>query len=418
MKVDRLNTGLIPLLVAVLFVLCADVAHSQGCWYGAETTDIRCCDRLLYKFSPGDSWSLHNMSIPNAQGSGSGLMDQYRTLADGTLVYRSKTLDSANPGAYGLSLSNFGPVAGVEIPNLPYVKPTSFLDSLRFELKTNGTRNAFASFSGCDPNRINPETTPCVHSDGYLFFLGNGANYPEELLIEVPDNRQYGPHYDGIAGSMNVSPGGGCITSPCWVAPTPGPYSAIPSTQNLHLYGQTGKSAPNSIDGLCGEDYSLCRGKTLYPRWAIVTHMPNGWFRRATREWWITGLEVWGCVAPTGLFYTLPPCRMLDTRTSGNPVLGSMTVWTYGKCGIPSTARAIVGNVTVVGISPGHLVLLPGDIEGGASTSTINWKTGQTKANNFTVRLAPQGNIRIVTDKYGTAQASAHVIIDVTGYYE
>lgn len=411
------------LLFLFLFISFSSSLSSQSCYYHPGTRNLKCCDRLLYKFSsPRDAWSLHNMMIPNSVGSGSGGMNQYRTLPNGTLVYRSKTIGNSNPSAAGLSLSNFGPQNGVDIPDLPYVKPWDWVDSLRFELKTNGTRGVFASYSGCNPDRSNPGASPCVNSDGYLFFLSpDGADYPEETLTVVPDTRRFGPHYDGVAGSYNASPDSlGCIGNPCWRAPKPAPYSAISSTENLKLYGQSrdGQGTPNSIDSLCGPDYSLCRGQKLYPRWAIITHWTNGWFRQAYREWWITGLEVWGCVAPTGLFYTVPPCRLLDTREDGYPVLGTRTVQVYGNCGIPTTARSIVGNVTVVGLSSGHLALLPLN-DPASSVSTINYTAGQTRANNFTVGIEPQnGMLKINTDKYGTLEVSAHVIIDVTGYYE
>ena len=53
-------------------------------------------------------------------------------------------------------------------------------------------------------------------------------------------------------------------------------------------------------------------------------------------------------------FYTVTPCRMLDTRAgaplaSGVPLLVSAA----GACGIPANARAVAVNVTTIAPPPG-----------------------------------------------------------------
>jgi hypothetical protein len=99
-------------------------------------------------------------------------------------------------------------------------------------------------------------------------------------------------------------------------------------------------------------------------------------------------------------FYTLAPCRVLDTRgaDTGGPALsaGTSRVFTIsGNCGIPPTAKAVSFNVTVTETSDsGHLSLYPG----GASTpptSTINYRAGQTRANNAILRLGTTGTLGV-----------------------
>ena len=97
-------------------------------------------------------------------------------------------------------------------------------------------------------------------------------------------------------------------------------------------------------------------------------------------------------LAPPQDFFTLAPCRALDTRQPGQgPALAAgieRTVTLAGLCGVPATAAAVAINVTVIGPGgAGHLELQPtGGIDGGAST--INFGPGQTRANNA---VAPLG---------------------------
>lgn len=122
-------------------------------------------------------------------------------------------------------------------------------------------------------------------------------------------------------------------------------------------------------------------------------------------------------------FSTLTPCRVLDTRGDdgplGGPVLApseSRVFPVAGSCGVPATARSVSVNVTVTQPSaPGYLSLFEG---GGAAplASTINFAPGQTRANNAVIRLASDGagTLAILNGSTG----SAHVILDVNGYFE
>jgi hypothetical protein len=52
-------------------------------------------------------------------------------------------------------------------------------------------------------------------------------------------------------------------------------------------------------------------------------------------------------------FYTLPPCRVVDTRFADGPALAANTTRTFAVagplCGVPGTAKAVAVNVTVTG---------------------------------------------------------------------
>jgi PQQ-like domain len=124
-------------------------------------------------------------------------------------------------------------------------------------------------------------------------------------------------------------------------------------------------------------------------------------------------------------FFTVAPCRLVDTRgpdgTFGGPVLqGSAARRLFpvagSRCGVPSTAVAVALNVTVVSPSgPGHLRLGPASFA--ASTSTINFVAGQTRANNAVVGLTgyPLGSLWVETHIF---PGTTHLVLDVTGYFE
>jgi hypothetical protein len=123
-----------------------------------------------------------------------------------------------------------------------------------------------------------------------------------------------------------------------------------------------------------------------------------------------------------GRFYTLTPCRLLDTRQPGQgPALTSglaRTITTVGKCGVPSSAAALVANVTVVlPTSSGHLTLEPGN-PAPASTSTLNFQGGQVRANNAVLPLAADGLGTSTLQPFLLDGGTVHVIVDVSGYFD
>jgi hypothetical protein len=121
----------------------------------------------------------------------------------------------------------------------------------------------------------------------------------------------------------------------------------------------------------------------------------------------------------SGSFFTVTPCRLLDTRQPGQgPALASgaaRLLSVPGACAIPPTASAVAINVTVTdGTGGGHLILFPG---GGAvpGTSTLNFRAGQTRANNAVVGLGADGDLGLLAAVGG---GSVQVIVDVVGYFE
>jgi len=118
-------------------------------------------------------------------------------------------------------------------------------------------------------------------------------------------------------------------------------------------------------------------------------------------------------------FFTVTPCRVADTRDPagpfGGPALAAGVERLFvlaSRCGIPATAKAVSLNVTVTSpAAPGFVVLYPGGASA-PSVSAINFRTGQTRANNSVVRLGTGGTLAV------QSAAPTHFILDVNGYFE
>jgi Bacterial pre-peptidase C-terminal domain len=118
-------------------------------------------------------------------------------------------------------------------------------------------------------------------------------------------------------------------------------------------------------------------------------------------------------------FYTIVPCRVLDTRNTAPPALSAGAVRTFsvgGTCGVPMTAKSVSINVTVTQpTAAGFVVVFPG---GAAvpNSSTINFRAGQTRANNAIVPLGTNASISAVSGQ--PPGNTVHFILDVNGYFQ
>jgi hypothetical protein len=125
---------------------------------------------------------------------------------------------------------------------------------------------------------------------------------------------------------------------------------------------------------------------------------------------------------PSTELYTLPPCRVADTRnpagTLGGPALADGSTRSFpisGTCGVPADAVAVAANVTVVGpTASGDLEIRP---TGGQATgtSTITFRSGRVRSNNGLLVLGVGGEVSVSTAL--SATGTAHFVLDVTGYF-
>ncbi len=125
-------------------------------------------------------------------------------------------------------------------------------------------------------------------------------------------------------------------------------------------------------------------------------------------------------------FYSVTPCRIVDTRNAtgvaGGPALtgqGTRSFPVTGLCGVPATAQAAVVNVVVVGpTGGGHLRIWPFNTTM-PLVATINFDPGEPAiANGAIVPLGSDPSLQISTFLGSGSGTTAHLVIDVTGYFQ
>jgi hypothetical protein len=126
--------------------------------------------------------------------------------------------------------------------------------------------------------------------------------------------------------------------------------------------------------------------------------------------------------AATG-FYTVTPCRVIDTRNPagprGGPALQANAARTFtvtGVCNIPAGAKAISANVTVVAqAGSGSFTFYPGNAFP-LGTNNLSFPAGANRAGASILALSTNG-----TGTIGVTNFSAvnhHLILDVNGYFQ
>jgi hypothetical protein len=157
----------------------------------------------------------------------------------------------------------------------------------------------------------------------------------------------------------------------------------------------------------------------------------NGMFRTYSVAATHFIVDVTGYFAPPGAgglyYHPLPrPIRLFDTRAPipgfaaceylnqplvADAELARQARITCDGITIPADATAIVGNATVTGATGSGFITLYANGQPRPPVSNLNYVTGQTVPNAFTVGLGADGQFRAY------ASAGTHFIVDVTGYY-
>ena len=126
-------------------------------------------------------------------------------------------------------------------------------------------------------------------------------------------------------------------------------------------------------------------------------------------------------VAPTPTTYhPIPRARLLDTRY-GNGLTSKLkagvpaTFHVAGRGGIPSSATAVTGNVTVVNSTSGYAIYLGPDPIASPLTSAVDFTKGQVINNGVTVALSATGTMSATY--MSTAGNTTDLVLDVTGYF-
>ena len=229
----------------------------------------------------------------------------------------------------------------------------------------------------------------------------------------------------------------GCSSSPGTTNVVVNPLPAVPFVTAPSIVGAGSPNRTASVPAHAGSTYSWTIGNgtiTGGQGTSQITFTAGTAGTPLTLS--VTETNASGCLSAPGsaaitvepfgsaaIFYTLPPCRVIDTRTQTGP-LGAPSLqpgatrmfdMSTNPCGIPAGAAAISANVTVTNVrSSGELVVFPADATR-PDTSTLSFTTGRTRANNAIVFFASTGEaFSIFDDSTGTVD----LVLDVNGYFQ
>lgn len=125
--------------------------------------------------------------------------------------------------------------------------------------------------------------------------------------------------------------------------------------------------------------------------------------------------------APSTLFYTVAPCRVVDTRGPAGPfgapaLQGSATrkFTLIDRCGIPLDAVAVSANVTAVNPATGGSLNFHPAGFAATGTSTLNYAAGRVRANNTILGLGAAGATAVDVSGSGPVD----LVLDVNGYFK
>jgi hypothetical protein len=291
------------------------------------------------------------------------------------------------------------------------------------------------------------------HASGIALFMIDGATGPanDEVLnntIDMPMDGRWALLIKSAAGPVtirnnvlvhrNTARGGILWGDSNDVAQTDSDYNVLDAVSpddggtritlpNWKLQSHELHSLSLAIAALftntTASDYHLLAGSGAINAGQTLAHVTNDLQGRARPVGlgFDIGAYEWAPPAASA-FYSLPPCRVLDTRGPASAFEGPSlsanarrAVLFVSRCGVPISAKAVVVNVSVTNPTGGGDIRL---FAGGATpppTSAINYRASQTRANNAIVALGPTGDLSILCDQ---ASGTVDVILDVGGYFQ
>lgn len=235
----------------------------------------------------------------------------------------------------------------------------------------------------------------CVGADGALWFTEWSANKigritTEGVITEFPLSGTNSAPNDIVAG----------LDGNLWFAEN--------NTDKIGRITTAGVVTEFTVPTALSVPMGICTG-------------PDGalWFT----EWSSVGNNIGRLSLPGTYYYTLTPCRVLDTRLAvgplGGPPLAGFELRRFpfaGSCGIPADAVAVAANVSVVNATTaGALRVYRGDIST-PNTTYLPISPGKIRSNNGIVALGADAQQLVAIQQDGSG--SVDVIFDVSGYFK
>ena len=267
---------------------------------------------------------------------------------------------------------------------------------------------------------------------GFDGFLSTNTNVLNGTLVVLPWPDQFPYEYPCSSCLLDMTPATPEFTDPAlvvgqsWTDPVSGvTISALSKTAST-LAVRVSMGTPSTRTPTPGSSPTPTRTPTLSGPTRTPTRTPTPGPPTATRTRTRTPTPAPPTATPTPpvgqSLHTLAPCRVLDTRLAngpfGGPALAAGVDRTFalaGRCGIPSSARAISVNVTVTGASAAGDLRLRAAGTPQTLSSTLNYRAGQTRANNAVVGLGSGGGLIL---RCVQVSGTVHAVVDVNGYFQ
>jgi hypothetical protein len=218
-----------------------------------------------------------------------------------------------------------------------------------------------------------------------------GAN----ATMDVAVAGQGGVPLTATAAVINVTATNTTAASYLTIYPK-GAAQPLASNQNW----TAGNTVPNLVEIALGTAGKL----TVYNAFgnADVIFDVNGYFSPPTS----------GC-PPDGLFRSVPPSRVLDTRATAQVAANSsIDVQITGMGGIPANAEAVTLNLTETNATAASYVTAYPTGASRPLASNVNFVAGQTVPNRVTVKLGTGGKVTLYN-----AYGNVDLIADVNGWF-
>ena len=268
-------------------------------------------------------------------------------------------------------------------------------------------------------------------------FDGTDGSDPMAGLVQARDGNFYGTTQNG--GQDNCQPSGcgtifritptGAFTLLYSFSGTDGanPDAGLLQAADGNLYGSATSGGLGCQSANCGTLFAITTSGTftkLYnfnffdgasPRGTLLQAGDGGLYGTVGAGGHSGNYA--GSVFRLGLpqqFVAVPPCRLVDTRQTGDPIEGgtvrNFNLAQLGGCGIPASAAAYSLNVTVAPHGPLHYLTIWPQGDAQPTVSTLNSLDGRVKAN---AAIVPSVNNSVSV--YATD--TTDVILDIDGYF-
>jgi hypothetical protein len=232
-------------------------------------------------------------------------------------------------------------------------------------------------------------------------------------------------HFDYVPGLWDA---GGNVFDPAGVFFWNGnQQSTLSAWQQATSHDLTSRQCRPSFFNQATGDFHLvstdtCARGTASPLASLFTWDIDG-FPRPPAGPWDAGASQVSAPAPppvTSRFYTLTPCRVVDTRATGSPLTANVpTIFQIANaCGVPSSATAVAFNVIAVNTTATvDLQVYPGDRPPLGTNVVSAYPAKPVRAAAAVIPLAGNGVGTVaVLPSFHTA-GRVDLLLDVSGYF-